>query len=235
MISVENLQFKYPRSDFALQVPSLKISPGDRVAIVGPSGSGKTTLLNLISGIATPDQGTITVGEINLPKLSEKQRRDFRISQIGFVFQKFELLDYLNVKDNILLPFLINDSLMLSSEVIERAESLTTQMGIKNKLNRRSDQLSQGEQQRVAICRALITQPNLILADEPTGNLDPNNKKLILDLLFHQATENKQTLIVVTHDMTLIDRFDTVVNFEEFLAEAQRSNGKESRTEDSTS
>ncbi|MEM7783921.1 MAG: ABC transporter ATP-binding protein [Planctomycetota bacterium] len=235
MISVENLQFKYPRSDFALQVPSLKISAGDRIAIVGPSGSGKTTLLNLISGIATPDQGTITVGEINLPKLSEKQRRDFRISQIGFVFQKFELLDYLNVKDNILLPFLINDSLMLSSEVIERAESLTTQMGIKNKLNRRSDQLSQGEQQRVAICRALITQPNLILADEPTGNLDPNNKKLILDLLFHQATENKQTLIVVTHDMTLIDRFDTVVNFEEFLVKDQRSNGKESRTEDSTS
>jgi len=181
MIEIEQLQFRYPRSDFHLQIESLSIEPAEKVAVVGPSGSGKTTLLNLIAGVAKPHSGTIRVGDQTVSALSDAERRDFRAANIGMVFQQFELVEYLNVLDNILLPFSINESLKRehrsSQGRAEQARELAQAVGLDSKLRRRPHQLSQGEQQRVAICRALITTPKLILADEPTGNLDPKNKR----------------------------------------------------------
>lgn len=223
MIEIEQLRFRYPRSDFLLELESLSIKAGEKVAIVGPSGSGKTTLLNLIAGIAQCDSGKVTVGEKHVETMSDAQRRDFRIANVGLVFQQFELVEYLNVRDNILLPFAINQSLKLDNTIRSTANELAVAVGLGDKLKRRPAQLSQGEQQRVAICRALIIDPKLVLADEPTGNLDPKNKRLILDLIFQQAEQRGQTLIVVTHDVGILEGFDRVIDFEEFRVDTSES------------
>ncbi len=217
MIEIENLQFTYLNSGFHLEIPALEIAQGQRVAVVGPSGSGKTTLLNLISGISVPDSGTIRVGDTRVSELSDAQRRNFRISRIGAVFQRFELVEYLSVRDNILLPYLINTALELNADVYQRATQLAEQVGIADKLGRGVQQLSQGEQQRVAICRALLPAPGLLLADEPTGNLDPVNKMRILELLFQQCSARDLTLVSVTHDAGILDGFDRTVDFEQFF------------------
>jgi putative ABC transport system ATP-binding protein len=149
-------------------------------------------------------------------ELSDAGRRDFRITQIGFVFQDFELLDYLSVLDNILHPYRITRALKLTPEVHRRARELAGQMGIGDKLQRHAGELSQGEKQRAAICRALLPQPKLILADEATGNLDPDNKLHILDLLFDAVDQHGATLLAVTHDHELLPRFARVVDFNDF-------------------
>lgn len=220
MIEIEHLRFRYPRSEFLLELPELSIQASEKIAIVGPSGSGKTTLLNLIAGIARPDSGTISVNQNQVHSMADAQRRNFRIANIGLVFQQFELVEYLTVGDNILLPFAINKSLILDANVRAEAIKLATAVGLGDKLKRRPAQLSQGEQQRVAICRALVTDPKLILADEPTGNLDPKNKRLILDLIFEQANQRGQTLIVVTHDVGILDGFDRIIDFEQFRVDS---------------
>lgn len=216
MISIDGLRFEYPRSRFVLEIESLRIDPGEKVAFVGPSGSGKTTLLNLIAGIASPRAGKITVDDRSLNEMSDGQRRDFRASQIGLVFQQFELLPYLRTRDNIRLPFLINQALSWSDETTDRLRTLASATGILDKLSRFPRQLSQGEQQRVAIARALINRPRLVLADEPTGNLDSANKQLVLQLLFDQLTSVQGTLVVVTHDVGILEGFDRVVDFAQF-------------------
>lgn len=219
MISISDLKFKYPRSNFSLQVPSLDIQANEKIAFVGPSGCGKTTLLNLIAGISTPRSGTINTADCCVSALSDAERRDFRISKIGMVFQQFELVDYLDLKQNILLPFLINQSLELTKEVEFRAIGLAKEMGLGDKLKRYPKQLSQGEKQRCAICRALVTQPKLILADEPTGNLDPKNKFAIMELMSQQSQRHGQTLVIVTHDMSILDGVDRTLDFEQFRQE----------------
>jgi len=216
MISIHDLQFHYPDSEFRLAVPEFSVPSGERVAIVGPSGSGKTTLLNLLAGILAPDQGKVKVGEVAVSDLGDAGRRDFRISNIGFVFQDFELLDYLSILDNILHPYRITSALKLTGEVRQRADHLAEQMGIAGHLKKHPGELSQGEKQRAAICRALLPNPRLILADEATGNLDPTNKNRILDLLFESAAAHDTTLVAVTHDHELLPRFDRVVDFNDF-------------------
>ena len=206
-----------PNRFTALEQIDLTLAPGQVAVFKGPSGSGKTTLLNLIAGIITPINGTVSVDESQVNALGDQQRRDFRITNIGFVFQDFELLDYLNVFDNVLHPFRITGALKLDKGVRARALKLTREMGIGDKLKRYPTRLSQGEKQRVAICRALLPQPRLILADEATGNLDPDNKSLILDLLFSAAADHDATLLAVTHDHELLPHFDNVVNFSDFL------------------
>jgi ABC-type lipoprotein export system ATPase subunit len=215
MIHIESLVFQYCAGDFRLAIPKFFVDRGKKIALIGPSGSGKTTLLNLISGIMPPLSGSITVNGAVVSDLNDAQRRAYRISQVGFVFQDFELLDYLNVLDNILHPFRINNALKLTCEVRKRAMALAEEMDIADKLLRLSNNLSQGERQRTAICRAMVTQPSLILADEATGNLDPENKNRILDLLFDHAEQQKTTLIAVTHDHELLERFDRVVDFKD--------------------
>lgn len=216
MIQLQQLQFGYPKSQFRLNIPDLTIEDAEKIAVVGPSGCGKTTLLNLISGILIPDEGTLISCGTNLRTLNDRQRRAYRISKIGFVFQEFELIEYLNVRENILLPYYINKTLELNEGVHQRVRELADSMQIDQYLNSQIDQISQGERQRVAICRALLTQPQILLADEPTGNLDPGNKRLICDLLVKHATQNKATLIMVTHDDRLLDQFERTVDIECF-------------------
>lgn len=220
MIDIRALDFHYPRGDFRLRVPELTVSSGEKVAVIGPSGSGKTTLLNLIAGIFCPDSGTVKVGEAGVSSLSDAARRDFRITTIGFIFQDFELLDYLNVLDNILHPYRITGALKLNEKVRRRAKEMAGHMGIADKLQRFADDLSQGEKQRTAICRALLSWPKLVLADEATGNLDPENKTRILDLLFETVEEHGATLLAVTHDHELLPRFDRTVDFQDFRSGA---------------
>ncbi len=220
MIEIEALEFHYPQGEFRLSIPRMTVEQGEKVAVIGPSGSGKTTLLNLIAGISRPQQGSITVADQQISDCSDARRRNFRITQIGFVFQDFELLDYLNVIDNILHPYRITRALKLTREVQHRAAELADRLDIGNKLKRYSSELSQGEKQRAAICRALLPRPRLILADEATGNLDPRNKGKILDLLFDNVASSDATLLAVTHDHELLPRFDRVVDFLDYCNEA---------------
>ena len=216
MIQIEGLWFQYPGSDFRLQVPGFQVQAGEKVAVIGPSGSGKTTLLNLVAGILIPGQGSIEVDGVRVDALGDSARRGFRSAHIGFVFQDFELIDYLSVQDNILHPYRISDALQLGRSVRVRARDLARQMGIGDRGRRYPAALSQGEKQRAAICRALLPRPRVILADEATGNLDPENKQHILDLLFGAVDAEGATLLAVTHDHELLPRFDRVVDFSQF-------------------
>jgi putative ABC transport system ATP-binding protein len=216
MITISDLEFKYPKGDFRLRIPEFQVDASEKVAVVGPSGSGKTTLLNLIAGILISTTGIVKVENTTMNELADDRRRDFRISNVGFVFQDFELLDYLSVLDNILHPYRITKALSLNKTVRQRAVDTADALGIGNMLKRYPEDLSKGEKQRVAICRAILSKPKLILADEPTGNLDPDNKTKILDLLFHSVEEHKATLLAVTHDYELLKRFDRVVDFNDF-------------------
>ena len=216
LIAIEQLEFRYPDGDFHLHIPELEIDAGAKVAVIGPSGSGKTTLINLLAGIVQALRGHVTVHGVTLDRLDDAERRRFRIANVGFVFQDFALLDYLTILDNILHPYRINGTLTLTTQVRNHAAHLAATMGIADKLNRYVHHLSQGEKQRAAICRALITNPPLILADEPTGNLDPANKGHILQHLFHHVEVTGSTLLAVTHDHGLLEHFDRVVNFQDF-------------------
>lgn len=213
MIKITGLVFAYGTDGFELNVPQLNIVSGGTVAVIGPSGSGKTTLLNLLAGILKPAQGQIIIDETDLAAVEDRIARNFRAERIGLIFQEFELLEYLNVLDNILLPFRINRRLELTVEVRNRAKALAVRTGIGDKIGRFPDQLSQGERQRVAVCRALITDPDILLADEPTGNLDPHNKDKILQILLDCAREQGTTLVTVTHDHDLVPHFDRVIDF----------------------
>jgi putative ABC transport system ATP-binding protein len=216
LVDINGLAFHYPAGEFQLTIPEFNVAKGEKVAVIGPSGSGKTTLLNLVAGIITPVHGSVSVDGRVVSDLSDSHRRDFRITTVGFVFQDFELLDYLTVYDNILHPFRITKALTLNKIVKERVAWLAAEMGLGDKLKRHANDLSQGEKQRAAICRALLPQPKLLLADEATGNLDPDNKRLILDLLFRAVKEHEATLLSVTHDHELLKRFDRVIDFQEF-------------------
>lgn len=213
MIQLNNIEYSYPKSDFNIKIESMLIEKKSRTAFIGPSGYGKTTLLNLIAGILLPEKGEVSVNDQKVNSLNENERRNFRISDIGFVFQDFKLLSYLNVLDNIILPFRINSVLQLNAEVRDKAKDLAENLNIGDKLTKYPSKLSHGERQRVAIARALLNQPKVILADEPTGNLDPDNKKHIIDILFDYVEKYDSTLITVTHDHDLLDGFGKVVDF----------------------
>ena len=214
MIDSSDIVFRYPEGDFCLRIPRLRVGAGETAAVIGPSGSGKTTLLHLIAGIATPQAGRVTTADVEMSALDEARRRDFRIRRLGLVFQELELLEYLSVLDNILLPYRISPALVLERGVRARAADLASSMGLGDKLRRTPQRLSRGERQRVAVCRALVTEPDVLLADEPTGNLDPSNKRRVLDLLLEHATAVGATLLVVTHDHDLLHRFERVIDFE---------------------
>jgi putative ABC transport system ATP-binding protein len=226
MIRISQLEYRYREGDFTLRVPDLSVERGSTVAIIGPSGSGKTTLLHLMAGIAVPGSGQVSIDGIELSGLGSTARRDFRIRTIGLVFQEFELLEYLTVLDNILLPYRISPALTLDRDVRQRAVTLAGRVGIGDKVGRLARRLSHGERQRAAICRAVLPAPKILLADEPTGNLDPTNKDRVLDIFFEYARETDTTLITVTHDRDLLDRFDRVIDFKAF---SEVRGGRENR------
>lgn len=215
-LAIENLQFRYQQGDFSLTVEKLQVGSGKSAALTGRSGCGKTTLAHLIAGILPIGKGKVRVGETELAPLNDAERREFRIANIGFIFQDFALLDYLNARDNLMLPFAINRKLNAKPEDHEYAESLASAVGLADKLNRHPAQLSGGERQRLAIARALVTRPQLIIADEPTGNLDRETADTILDeIIEHKADA---TLLAITHDPSILPRFDQVIDVNAFAA-----------------
>ncbi|MGI9344194.1 MAG: ABC transporter ATP-binding protein [Gammaproteobacteria bacterium] len=216
MISISDLHFSYPRqgpgaSAFGMRVDSLDVSAGSSTAVVGPSGSGKTTLLGLIAGTLRAESGTINVNDEVITTLDAGELGQFRIRNVGQVFQAFELLNYLTVVENVMLPWYI-DGRGRKDSARKRAAELLRDVGLDSKLSARPGELSQGEQQRVAVCRAMLNNPRVLLADEPTGNLDQENKQNVVDLLVEQARKNSSTLLMVTHDESLLNKFDTVLD-----------------------
>ncbi|MEM1070797.1 MAG: ATP-binding cassette domain-containing protein [Planctomycetota bacterium] len=208
MIEFKDVRFAYPKSGFSLEIDQLSVLDGQQVCWVGPSGCGKTTLLHLAAGIYTANEGTVRTCDVELTELGDAGRRDFRIANLGLVFQDFALLDYLSVLDNILLPYRISRALRLDNEVRKRSIKVATEVGIDALLGRTTSELSQGERQRVAICRAIVTRPKILLADEPTANLDSDTAARVLCALQSYAEKHGSALVIVSHDHDTISRFD---------------------------
>jgi len=194
------------RMHTVLDGASGSIAGGERVAILGPSGSGKSTLLNLISGTDLPDAGTVRIGGVDVTAMSELQRTLFRREHVGFVFQFFNLLPTLTVLENLLLPLELTGTRDAEGEA--RAAELLERVGLANRAGTFPDRLSGGEQQRIALARALVHRPGLLLADEPTGNLDQDLAEHVGDLLEELAAGYGTTLVVVTHSRELASRMD---------------------------
>jgi len=217
-IQIEELRFQHPGGaqdgpGFQLSIPRLELPAGDSLVCIGPSGCGKSTLLQLLAGILLPDDGEIQLGAEDLAQRTEASRRDWRISNIGLVFQEFELLEHLTVRENVLLPYFVNQKLTLDNAGEQVLADLSSRVGITPFLNRKPQRLSQGERQRVALCRAMVTGPRFLFADEPTGNLDPDNTQIVMDLLMGEVQRRGATLVVVTHDLDLVPRFDHLLDF----------------------
>ncbi|MBF0502711.1 MAG: ABC transporter ATP-binding protein [Candidatus Riflebacteria bacterium] len=217
MIVFQDVRFRYPGSDaFALDVPELRIGEGEKIALVGPSGSGKTTIVSLIAGILSPERGSIVVDDVALERADDSARRVFRLRRIGLVFQEFELLEYLSATENILLPYFLDGTMLLEDKTWVAVRELAARCGLSDKLDRLPAELSQGERQRVAICRALVMKPKLLIADEPTANLDSVNAATAMDILIEFSRRDKITCIVITHDKQLLPAFDRVIDVSRF-------------------
>ncbi len=214
IFELNDVAFSYG-SNFGLEMQELRIDAREHVACIGPSGTGKTTLIRLMTGELLPDRGIITFDGQPVNRMTDNARRAMRSSQIGLVFQEFELVEYLTARENILLPYYISKHLRLTREVHDFADALAEVAGIGHVTRRRPKLLSQGERQRVAICRALITKPRVILCDEPTGNLDPDTSARVLDLLFAKASEADAAVFMVTHNHSILNRFDRIVDVSE--------------------
>ena len=214
ILTIKNLEKIYETDSEKLTVLkglNLNVEEGAKIAVVGESGSGKSTLLNIIAGIDNATSGTVTAGnsktgEWNITSLSEAKMAEYRSNFIGLIFQFHYLLKDFTALENVYMPALISG--MSKKEAMERAAGLLDDVGVADRAGHLPSQLSGGERQRVAAARALINDPTLILADEPTGNLDPANAQKIGDLLFSMADKYKKTLILVTHDMNLAAKGD---------------------------
>jgi putative ABC transport system ATP-binding protein len=196
---------EYGQADSGLRVLddlNFSMASGDTVAIVGPSGSGKTTLLQLLAALEQPTSGEIKLDGQVLSNLSHDELADFRRDNMGIVFQSFHLIDSLTALGNAALPL----DIASKPDALKRAALMLEHVGLKERMHHYPQQLSGGEQQRVAIARALVHQPRLILADEPTGNLDEKTGKTVADLLFELHAQSQSTLVLVTHDMRLAKR-----------------------------
>jgi len=188
---------------------SLDVKKGEFLAIQGPSGSGKTTLLALLAGLEKVDTGSISVGEHNLTSMSEDQLALFRRSNVGFVFQSFNLIPTLNVVENVALPLFPTS--VHAREIFDRATKAAIAVGLGDRLKHYPNQLSGGEQQRVAVARSLINNPQVIFADEPTGNLDTKTGEKIIEVLRQLNREKNQTFVLVTHDDRIAGESDRIV------------------------
>jgi len=211
----------------ALNQLSFEVEKGEFVAVMGPSGSGKTTLLNLISMIDTPTSGEIIFNGMRPQNLNSTELAYFRRRELGFVFQDFNLLPMLTVEENIILPLTLDEQPVSLME--ERLNGLVDKLGLSTILHKRPDEISGGQAQRTAIARALIHEPSLILADEPTGNLDSNASREVLELLSKMNEEKQATIIMVTHDPIAASYCDRVLFIKdgEFFNEIYRDDRRQ--------
>ncbi|MDA7822003.1 ABC transporter ATP-binding protein [Opitutales bacterium] len=191
---------------------SMEVFPAEFIALMGPSGSGKTTLLNIIAGVDSPSSGSLRIGDSHLDQMNRDQLTSWRSRNIGYVFQLYHLLPVLSAYENVELPLLIHS--MNKKERRARVEAVMEQVGLVDRMNHRPNELSGGQEQRVAIARALVTDPSLIVADEPTGDLDRRSADEILDLLQSLSEAQKRTIVMVTHDPKAAARASRLLELE---------------------
>jgi putative ABC transport system ATP-binding protein len=216
VIETNNLIKIYQQGDIevkALNDVSINFQQGEFTAIVGPSGSGKTTFLNSIGGLDTPTSGKVVINDTDITNLKSNELIDFRLRNIGFVFQAYNLIPVLTAKENVEFIMLMQgDS---ASDRKSRAEELLNAVGLSDQINRRPGQLSGGQQQRVAVARALASKPKFVLADEPTANLDSTSTSNLLDIMYKLNKEENMTFIFSTHDQRVIDRAKRIITLED--------------------
>ena len=209
MLQLKSLKKSYLQGKEKIQIfedLNFSLEEANRVAIMGKSGSGKSTFLSLVSGIIKPDDGNISLNGTSYDDLEESKLNDFRATNIGFIFQNFHLVSYLNALENVMLPAKVCNI----SNAKEKAIELLTSVGLSHRLDHLPSQLSGGEKQRVAIARALIHNPKIILADEPSGNLDEETGNAVMDKLFELIKKNNTTLILVTHSKDVANRCEKI-------------------------
>lgn len=216
VIETNKLVKTYQQGDIqvnALNDVSINFKQGEFTAIVGPSGSGKTTFLNAIGGLDTPDTGKVIINDTDITQLKSNQLIDFRLRNIGFVFQAYNLIPVLTAKENVEFIMLMQGDSPKARKT--RAEELLNAVGLKEQINRRPGQLSGGQQQRVAVARALASKPQFVLADEPTANLDSTSTSNLLDIMFELNQQENMTFIFSTHDQRVIDRAKRIITLED--------------------
>jgi putative ABC transport system ATP-binding protein len=232
LIETQNLTKTYGKGDTAVTALDhihLKVEPGEFVAVMGPSGCGKSTLLHLLGGLDRPSEGSVVIDGRNLVDLNDNALAELRRRKIGFVFQFFNLIPVLNAAENAALPLLLDGVPMV--EARRRAEAWLEKVGLQNRQAHRPDQLSGGQQQRVAIARALVAEPILILADEPTGNLDTHASDEIAALLRQVADDWGRSVVVVTHDPRIAAYADRIVFLKDgIIVDETPLNGKHTLT-----
>ncbi|MBN1757992.1 MAG: ABC transporter ATP-binding protein [Chitinispirillaceae bacterium] len=219
IIEIRNLKKDYALGKttvHALRGIDLSIVKGDLISIIGPSGSGKTTLLNVIGCIDDATEGSVKVGEREITKMTDKQITDLRLHHIGFIFQTFNLIPVLNAIENVEFPLLLMKK-QSKGEIRRRAEKLIDEVGLREYVKHRPAELSGGQRQRVAIARALVTNPDIVLADEPTANLDSVTGAQILDLMKEMNRIEKTTFIFSTHDANVLKYANSVVKIRDGL------------------
>lgn len=215
MLQLRNIKKSFVQPDGnrvpILDIESFQINAGEQVVLLGPSGCGKTTMLHTIAGITKPDSGQVIVDSVELTKYSEAVRDRVRADKLGYVFQTFNLLPAFSAFENVLLGM----TFASNKKSPKRAKMLLEKIGLGHRLNNRPAQLSVGEQQRVAIARALANQPKLLLADEPTANVDPGNQSAIVELIRENCQEENVALLMVTHSMEVAEQFQRVDRLDE--------------------
>jgi|TARA_Y100000992_G_scaffold129390_1_gene85227 putative ABC transport system ATP-binding protein len=216
VIETNNLIKIYQQGDIevkALNDVSINFQQGEFTAIVGPSGSGKTTFLNSIGGLDTPTSGKVVINDTDITNLKSNELIDFRLRNIGFVFQAYNLIPVLTAKENVEFIMLMQGDSANARK--SRAEELLNAVGLSDQINRRPGQLSGGQQQRVAVARALASKPKFVLADEPTANLDSTSTSNLLDIMYRLNKEENMTFIFSTHDQRVIDRAKRIITLED--------------------
>ena len=211
-LEARGLRFTHAGGAFTLALDAFSVRAGEAVACVGPSGCGKTTLLELLVGIRTPHAGEVRFGGDAISILPEAPRRRWRLRTAGLVFQELQLVESLSGLENVLLPHLLDARLGDRTAAQRRAEALAEALGVGHLLPRKIRRMSQGERQRLAVCRALVTEAPLLVADEPTGSLDRRSAAAVVDLLLQQVREAGRALLMTTHDPALLPRFDRVLD-----------------------
>jgi putative ABC transport system ATP-binding protein len=219
MVKIENLKFKYSSSSqFILDIPEFSIENGEKIFLYGPSGCGKTTFLEVLAGINTPAEGTVNMGDRCFTKMNSAEKDQFRSDNMGYIFQSFNLIPYLNVQENVTLPLYFSSrkrGIVSVSDENKVTLEICKFLGIDQFLERPVTELSVGQQQRVAAARAIIGQPSLILADEPTSSLDFNHREKFIRLLFELCRQHQTSVLFVSHDRTLEKLFDRSLNLHE--------------------